>query len=301
MEEKQNKGSAFQWIQVIAAIVLVVSFFLPWVNWNGSSVKGSDLATGNFFSVSGEKFGVSNPFPKLAFLFYFFWLVPVMAAITAWQAARNKSTIPFAFIAGALSLAMVTVYFLFSKTLLDLGAGPNVISMLKPNFWIHSIAAVLLIITAFPVKNNLWKAAWLVLGPVLAFGAYSFGEKLVMEETHEQTEQVKTDYKVGAVPLINEFLANDTAANKKYIEKMLEVDGKVSAVDILPDSSSTVKFADSTGSYAIFSFEKEQLQKIRQVHPGDQLTLKGVCSGSIYSEILGTTSISFKRSTLKNK
>jgi hypothetical protein len=158
-----------------------------------------------------------------------------------------------------------------------------------------------LIITAYPVKNNAWKAAWLLLGPVLAFGSYSIGEKYVMDETHEKTENVKADYKLSADALISEFLANDTAANKKYMEKMLEVEGKVSAVDILPDSSATIRFADSTGSYAIFSFEKTQLENMKQVQPGQQVSVKGVCSGSIYSEILGTTSISFKRSTFNKK
>ena len=299
MKEKTSKAGIIQWIQLLAAILLTVSFFLPWVSWSGSTVKGMDLATGNFFAISNDKFGVSNPFPQLGFLFYVFWLVPLLSLVTAMLALKNNRTVPYALVAGAGSLVMVTVYFLFSRTLIDLGAGNNVMNMLKPNYWIHALAALIIIITAYPVKNPAWKAAWLLVGPLLAFAAYSFGEKYVMGETHEKTEVVKTDYKIAAGSLISEFLANDTAANKKYMEKMLEVNGNVSAVDILPDSSATIKFADSTGSYAIFSFDKEQMQDMKQVEAGQEITIKGVCSGSIYSEILGTTSISFKRSTLK--
>ncbi|MEQ1677440.1 MAG: hypothetical protein ABL876_12105, partial [Chitinophagaceae bacterium] len=58
--------------------------------------------------------------------------------------------------------------------------------------------------------------------------------------------------------------------------------------------------ADSTGSYAIFSFEKSMYEKAKAVQQGDQVSLKGVCSGSIYSEILGTTAISFKRATFNS-
>ena len=35
------------------------------------------------------------------------------------------------------------------------------------------------------------------------------------------------------------------------------------------------------------------------IKAGDVISLKGVCSGSIFSEILGTTSVTFKRATLK--
>lgn len=78
---------------------------------------------------------------------------------------------------------------------------------------------------------------------------------------------------------------------------MIQVKGDASSVDLLADSTSTIKFADSIGSYAIFSLEKDQFDKVKKLKPGDPVSLKGVCSGSIFSEILGTTSISFKRAT----
>jgi len=89
--------------------------------------------------------------------------------------------------------------------------------------------------------------------------------------------------------------------NKKYLDKTLVVNGNASAVEVLADSTSTIKFSDSTGSYAIFSLEKNQLDQVKNIKSGDAVSLKGVCSGSIFSEILGTTSISFKRATLNKK
>ncbi len=125
--------------------------------------------------------------------------------------------------------------------------------------------------------------------------------KYIMGETHAATENVKADYTVNSADLIKEFITNDTATNKKYIEKILVVNGNASAVEVLADSTSTIKFEDSTGSYVIFSFEKNQLDQVKNIKKGDAVSLKGVCSGSIFSEILGTTSISFKRATLNKK
>jgi hypothetical protein len=79
---------------------------------------------------------------------------------------------------------------------------------------------------------------------------------------------------------------------------MVEVKGRGAVTELLEDSTSTLKFADSTGSYLIFSFEKDQMSKVQLIKPETEVTVKGVCSGSIFSEILGTRSISFKRSTI---
>lgn len=81
---------------------------------------------------------------------------------------------------------------------------------------------------------------------------------------------------------------------------MLVVNGNVSVVQIQTDSVSTIQFSDSTGSYAIFSLEKDQLEKVKAIKQGDAVSLKGVCSGSIFSEILGTTAITFKRATFNS-
>ena len=288
-----------KWLPLFFGVVLAVSFFLPWVSWADVKVNGAAMSTGDFFKASVAVSGPENPFPKLSFTFYFFWLIPVLAALTVLFVLQKKKVVPFVFIAGALSLALVTVYFLFSKTLAtDFSVGKNVSGMLKPAIYIHAVAAAGLIFTAFPVKSIAPKIILLVIGPIFAYSGYKLGEKFIMSETFTTTEKVKADYNVDAFALIKEFMSNDTVTNKKYREKMLAVNGIASAVEIKADSTSIIKFADSTGSYVIFSFEKKQFDKVKQIKEGDTVSLKGVCSGSIFSEILGMTVISFKRAIL---
>lgn len=259
------------------------------------------MPIGSFFSLSEKVGGPENPFPQFSFSFYLFWLIPVLAiSIIALVLLKKKASL-IAFVAGALSLSLLAVYFLFSRTLLDFGVGTKVSSMIQPGFYVNAFAAILLIITAFPVKRMVTKLIWLVVGPVFAYGAYMIGEKYIMSETHSATENVKADYTVNSVDLIKEFLANDTATNRKYLDKTMVINGNTSAVEILADSTSTIRFADSTGSYAIFSLEKSELPQVKNIKTGDMVSLKGVCSGSIFSEILGTTSISFKRAILNLK
>lgn len=295
-----NNGSD-KWLQMISSLVLLISFFLPWVIWSGRLVSGYAMPLGDFFKISETVGGPENPFPQFFFSFYVFWLIPALAiSIMALLFLKKRVTL-LSFIAGALSLALLTVYFLFSKTLLDFGVGTKVSLMIQPFFYVQTVAAIILIITAFPVKSFATKIVWLFIGPVFTFGAYTVGEKYIMAETHSATQNVKAEYTVNSADLIKEFLVNDTAANKKYIDKTLIVNGNTTAVEILADSTSTIKFADSTGSYAIFSFEKSEMPRVKNIKTGDMVSLKGVCSGSIFSDILETTSISFKRAILNNK
>lgn len=79
------------------------------------------------------------------------------------------------------------------------------------------------------------------------------------------------------------------------------VNGTATKVEQLGDSTTTIQLADSTGSYVVFSFEKDQLENVKNIKTGDAVSFKGSCSGSVYSEILGITFISFKRSAINKK
>ncbi|HEV7781873.1 MAG TPA: hypothetical protein VGO58_11450 [Chitinophagaceae bacterium] len=290
-----------KWLAVLFSAVLLLTFFLPWVSWDGSRVSGYGMPSGDFFSISEARFGLPNPFPKLSFTFLVFWLIPALSLVTIIAVFVKKKTVPFAFFAGALGLGLLTFFILFTAFQIDTASGKNLIRMLRPAAFIHALSAIGLIFFAFPVKTIAPKIIWLLIGPVIAWGSYVAGEKYIMGQTHESTEQVKADYTLNADELIREFIANDTAANKKYLEKVLLVSGKAASAELQADSTSTIRFADSTGSYAIFSLEKNQFDLVKNIHTGDTVSVKAVCSGSIFSDILGTTSISFKRATLNNK
>ena len=290
-----------KWLQIISSAALLASFFLTWVIWDGSKMNGCSMPLGDFFKTSETKFGLGNPFPALNFTFLIFWLIPAFSLLIIFLTGTNKKTGLLPFITGVLSLSLVTIYILFTKTLIDFGAGKTLFQMLKIGLYIQAIAAIALILSAPPYTSLLKKAGWVLGGPVFAIASFMFIQKYLEKQTFNDTVNVKTDFTVKASELIKEFITNDTASNKKYLDKVLVVNGNVSAVEILADSTSTLKFADSTGSYAIFSLEINQFDEIKNIQPGTAVSVKGVCSGSIFSEILGTTSISFKRATLNKK
>jgi len=72
----------------------------------------------------------------------------------------------------------------------------------------------------------------------------------------------------------------------------------VSAIEAA-DTTLNIKFIDPVStSYAIFAFQQQHQMEAKTIKVGDSISIKGSCSGGIYSEILDATAITFKRATL---
>jgi hypothetical protein len=149
-----------------------------------------------------------------------------------------------------------------------------------------------------PTNKKYLKRFFLIGGTLLLIGAGIYIYNIL--KNHEDTANVKTDFTVEAIPFIKEFENNVAQANAKYAEKIIAVTGTVTATEAA-DTTINIKMEDSSsGSYLIFAFQKQHLDEARLLKPPDIVTIKGSCSDGIYSQILGTYFVSFKRSTLVN-
>ena len=168
----KNNGNN-QWLHLAFGIVMLISFFLPWVAWEGNTISGYAMPAGDFFAISESKFGLGNPFPQYNFSLLIFWLIPVLIVIVVALSLLNKKSALFVFIACTLSLALITVFILFTKTLLSLGVGKSIFSMLKPGIFLHGLAAIGFIFSV-PTSGWLKKAGWLLAGPIFALASFLF-------------------------------------------------------------------------------------------------------------------------------
>ncbi len=113
---------------------------------------------------------------------------------------------------------------------------------------------------------------------------------------YEDTKDVKADYTVNAIDFIKEFRQDMTGANKKYSEKIIVVNGIVSAIEPA-DTTMNIKMIDTAnnGAYIIFAFQQQHLNEAKQMKEGDKVSIKGSCSNGSFSNILETEYITFKR------
>ena len=133
----------------------------------------------------------------------------------------------------------------------------------------------------------------LVIGFLLLLAGGGFAWYM-FTKTFDDTATTKADYTFNAPELIKEFKENDSASNKKYAEKIITVNGKITSIESA-DTTLNVKMADSTGSYIIFAFQHQDFAEVKKLKEGASVSVKGSCSGGAYSEILETEFITFKR------
>ncbi len=142
-----------------------------------------------------------------------------------------------------------------------------------------------------------WLKRLLLTGLILAIigaGIYWY----VATEKFADTKDRKAAFTVNAMDFIKEFEKDDKAANKKYSDQIIVVNGRVSEIEPA-DTTINIKFIDTTtSSYIIFAFQEQHLAEAKTVKIGDSISIKGSCSGGIQSEILGNEAITFKRCTL---
>jgi tRNA_anti-like len=142
-------------------------------------------------------------------------------------------------------------------------------------------------------KTTWWK--WLLLAGLVLLLAGGAAVWYIFNLKFEDTTTQKANFTVNAYNFIKEFEVNDTVANKKYTEKMVTVNGRVSETENA-DSTVNIKMIDTlTESYIIFAFQPQNAADAKKLKVGDSIAIKGSCSGGTYSEILETTFIAFKR------
>lgn len=293
MTEKQTTSvNKTKWLLIIFAGLVLIAFFIPWVSWDTNKVSGADMPLGNFFRLSEETYGLAAPFPKLNFLFPAVWLIPFLAILTLSLAFLNRRSLFVFILTGLLALSHVTIYILFTNVLRDLGAKQS----WQIGLYITIIGAAGIILVS--AQTWLRKIVWIILGPIIVYSGFYEVSKYLENEKFEDTANTSSVYTVTATNLIKEFEANDSSANAKYREKIVTVNGNISAVELPNDSTVNVKFSNTAGSYAIFPFHDGELAAAKKLKAGDSVSIKASCSGGVLSEILGIESITFKRCTL---
>lgn len=142
---------------------------------------------------------------------------------------------------------------------------------------------------------------WVLIGGFVLLLAGSVVVWYIFTDRFTDTSERDAAFKVNAMDFIHEFTKNDSLANVKYSEKIIVVNGTVSEVEAA-DTTTNIKMIDSSsGSYIIFAFQKENQAEAKKIKPGDKVSIKGSCSNGIYSDILETESITFKRCVINKK
>lgn len=117
---------------------------------------------------------------------------------------------------------------------------------------------------------------------LLAFllGSYGWYE---YNRGHTSLKSMTADVNISAFELLAVFNKDEAAANTQFLDKVIKVEGSISAVDVGKNTSLTIDAGDLMSSIVCELAENEN---IAELEVGDDVNVKGICTGFLSDVIL---------------
>jgi tRNA_anti-like len=105
----------------------------------------------------------------------------------------------------------------------------------------------------------------------------------------EDTALLNPDYSLQARLLIKEFETNDSTAGKKYLDKIIQVDGLVKDIIIDEAGFNSVILGDTASMSSVrCSMDRLHNKEANRLKKGSHAVIKGICAGFNADELLGS-------------
>ncbi len=133
----------------------------------------------------------------------------------------------------------------------------------------------------------------LILGAIYAYKEYN--------RKQVDVANVLPQYTIGYSTLLSEFLADEKKANAKFLDKVLEINGPIKAIDKDDKGYYTVVLGDSSSISSIrCSMDSLHNKEATNLIIGSTINAKGICTGFNADEMLGSDVILNKCRIKKN-
>jgi hypothetical protein len=102
-----------------------------------------------------------------------------------------------------------------------------------------------------------------------------------VKQPYPDTKDKKSDFVLTLAAFKKEYLANDSATNAKYHDKIVEVSGVVSLASY-KDTTGVVELSDTTGGENVIlvcEFQKQHIEDVKSLKENMPIVVKGVCTG----------------------
>ncbi|NUO03162.1 MAG: hypothetical protein HUU01_21335 [Saprospiraceae bacterium] len=110
---------------------------------------------------------------------------------------------------------------------------------------------------------------------------------MMWNKPHQNMQKADADVKADATTLYSEYETDETAANAKYLGKIVEVSGTVR--ETTKDGTGSVKIMLDSGSEMggiICELDPLSAHKRTDFQPGEQVRFKGKCDGVLMDVVL---------------
>lgn len=139
------------------------------------------------------------------------------------------------------------------------------------------------------MKN--WKKiliAITIIGFVAAgYGFYMYNKKPADVRT------IKANFELTAAALVADYNKDETAANLKYLDKVIDVKGTITEVkvDIATGQATVILDSGDPMAAVTCSFYNEEAAAVKKLVQGTEVVIKGNCTGKLMDVVLNKCSI----------
>lgn len=113
---------------------------------------------------------------------------------------------------------------------------------------------------------------------LILFIACAFTAGYIMWNKPQRKVENEKGIEVTSAQLVKDYQANEGEANKKYLDKAIEVTGTVAGIKDNLEGSATITLASDDAFTGVFCTLKE---KPENVTTGSTVIIKGICSGML--------------------
>ncbi|MBP6334264.1 MAG: hypothetical protein KA444_02240 [Bacteroidia bacterium] len=130
------------------------------------------------------------------------------------------------------------------------------------------------------MKKKIIFSILFVIAGVAITGAYFFNKP------RESVRYKEADVVMEASALVSEYESDESGSNTKFLGKIIEVTGVVSATFV--DENGIINITLQGGDLAGVGcqFEKNKKADVKKLNTGDKVTIKGICTGILMDVVL---------------
>jgi competence protein ComGC len=131
---------------------------------------------------------------------------------------------------------------------------------------------------------------WILLLSIVAVLAALIIWKITFRKSDTSVHGKKADIEITATELLNAYETDEAGANEKYLNKIILVEGIIYEVQTDTNGTSVYLKEPDAMSGVLCGFNKET-QITVTMHKGDNIKIKGVCTGYLMDVVLNKCSI----------
>lgn len=126
---------------------------------------------------------------------------------------------------------------------------------------------------------NTKKTLYLCLGFTIIIGLCSYVFFIFYSPAKIDVSKTAKEITTSAQVLVNEFMLDEKQANQKYVDKIIELEGKLKEVTFTNNKTTLILYSNHKDSYVICELEKNQLKNNKKLMPNQKTKIKGICKG----------------------